>query len=724
MRQGLRGEGARQLLWRALRRGAPSSTANASPVCWRLASLASKSAPGACPSASAAHDMPAHALAGPSATRCAHAAARGRFADRPRAWKLPARVPHRRVPHRAVAAAAASDDASDASSSSSPDASASGVVVTSQANFLRVVVHPRDMSSRQMANREAQLRDAQARAELAGKTEDVAALRKIIDDRDGPYELLCVARALLKKIKRVVLVGDDVTLTGIDWVGDRAFVYDVEQRRSRLIDPPIANVDRALLVFALERPPLEAKQLTRFLVSMEHAGVPFDLVLNKCDLVSETTRADWKARLEQWGYTPWFVSVATGEGIDELEADLATARIRKEGEEKRKRREDEDDSEDDSDDAVDRNRTRVTVLAGPSGVGKSSLINRLRAGSALAEALAEAGEFDEAEEDAFGTDDASDEDDDEDISDGSRRASRNVYVTDVDISGGGGGARGALNLQLAAGVELQSVKSVSAKLGRGRHTTRHVTLLPLKSGGLLADTPGFGYPSLEGVTTAEVVGGSLFPEIAYAKKTTGSACKFSDCTHRDEPGCVVDEVMPWEEERYDMYCDVFDEVASAEKRERAAGYKRETRVRYKDGATSVKDTKTLSSGTESSSESSSAAKKKRSSSTRRETRRGNVASSADGVATKKKTDRANRRMEPKLETKSNRRQSRRAFNMETAEMEAEDGLLDDAFGDGGFFPAETNDSYEEDDAARAASDDADWSEYAETRSGDVSESSQ
>ena len=81
-------------------------------------------------------------------------------------------------------------------------------------------------------------------------------------------------------------------------------------------------------------------------------------------------------------------------------------------------------------------------------------------------------------------------------------------------------------------------------------------------------------------------------------------------------------------------------------------------------------------------------------------------------------------MEPKLETKSNRRQSRRAFNMETAEMEAEDALLDDAFGDGGFFPAETNHSYEEDDAARAADDDADWSEYAETRSGDVSESSQ
>jgi putative ribosome biogenesis GTPase RsgA len=472
------------------------------------------------------------------------------------------------------------------------------VVVTSQANFLRVVVHPRDMSPSQMANREAQLRDAQNRAELAGKTEDVKALSALIDDENGPYELLCVARALLKKIKRLVLVGDDVTLTGIDWVDNRAFVYDVERRRSRLIDPPIANVDRALLVFALERPPLEAKQLTRFLVSMEHTEVPFDLVLNKCDLVSETTRADWAARLEQWGYNPWFVSVATGEGVDELEADLARRKAR---------REDEDDFEAADEtgiDAVDRNRTRVTVLAGPSGVGKSSLINRLRAGSALAEALAEAGEFDEAEEDASdgdfsespGSGDFSDDDETSDetqISTGTRvRASKNVYVTDVDISGGGGGARGALNLQLASGLELQSVKSVSKKLGRGRHTTRHVTLLPLKSGGLLADTPGFGYPSLEGVTTEEVVSGKLFPEIAYAKTTTGSYCKFSDCTHRDEPGCVVDFVMPWEEDRYDMYCDVLDEVESAEKKERAAGYKRETRVRYKDGATTTRGKKT------------------------------------------------------------------------------------------------------------------------------------
>ena len=135
------------------------------------------------------------------------------------------------------------------------------MVVTSQANFLRVVVRPEGMSSAQQEAREFQLRNAAATARSAGKTQDAEVLEKLIEDRQGPYELLCVVRALLKKIKRKVLVGDDVEITGIDWVDSRAMVHDVVPRKSRLVDPPVANVNRALLVFACERPPLEAKQL-------------------------------------------------------------------------------------------------------------------------------------------------------------------------------------------------------------------------------------------------------------------------------------------------------------------------------------------------------------------------------------------------------------------------------------------------------------------------------
>lgn len=226
--------------------------------------------------------------------------------------------------------------------------------MTAQANFLRVVVDGRAVCGATAAERRGQIEDAKRRASEAGATEDVGRLEEMLSRDDATTELLCVARALLKKIKKRVLVGDEVALSGVDWVENRGMIDDVVERRSELLEPPIANVDQALLVFALAQPPLETKQLTRFLVSMEATRVPFTLVLNKCELLSETEVADWRARLEGWGYDAKIVSVATGRGVDELEETL---------------------------------RGKTTVLAGPSGVGKSSLINRFRYESALTGAL-------------------------------------------------------------------------------------------------------------------------------------------------------------------------------------------------------------------------------------------------------------------------------------------------------------------------------------------------
>ena len=283
-------------------------------------------------------------------------------------------------------------------------------------------------------------------------------------------------------------------------------------------------------------------------------------------------------------------------------------------------------------------------------MGKSSLINRLRAGSKLAEALAAAGELEEEDGDCaiIGEDDQNelegDDDNDTDDKDTYEDAV-NRFITDVDISGGGGGARGSITLD---GLELQSVKAVSSKLGRGRHTTRHVTLLPLKSGGLLADTPGFGYPSLTSITTNTLP--DCFPEIVRAKAERG-ACKFSDCTHRDEPGCVVDEVMPWEEDRYDFYADMFDEVAAIEKVERERGKRvSEQRTKYKSG----KGGNQGGGGAGSSSAG------------------GNGSKESKRNARRSEASRDNARMEAKLETKTHRRQSRRSRNMETNAIEARD----------------------------------------------------
>ena len=576
----------------------------------------------------------------------------------PRAWASPRPLPPRRA--TAPLTRASSSDATAAGetiagSTVSEHARGYGTVVTSQANFLRVVVTRESMSQAEVDERALQLTQAMDRASQAGKTDDVAKLQERLGD-EGPYELLCVVRALLKKIKQRVLVGDAVDVLGIDWVDQRAMVETVHARRSELVDPPVANVDHALLVFALERPPLEAKQLTRFLVSMEATGVPFTLVLNKADLCSEEQKADWAARLEQWGYVPRFVSVATGEGLDELERELATGmrtsrlddeedEVEVEGE-----GEEEEDGFDPSSSGLDPGPRSVTVLAGPSGVGKSSLINRLRAGSKLAEALAAAGELDEDGEDGEeggecggadeeGEDDSSSEDysgaDEETYEDAVKR-----FITDVDISGGGGGARGSISLD---GLELQSVKAVSSKLGRGRHTTRHVTLLSLRSGGLLADTPGFGYPSLTTLTTATLP--ECFPEIVRAKNQLG-ACKFSDCTHRDEPGCVVDELMPWEEDRYDFYADMFEEVEQIERVERERGKRiSEQRTKYKSGKGGGQGNGGGGGG--------------------RGRGGGRGARRAEAPGT-------NARMEAKLDTKSHRRQSRRSKKMETEAIERRD----------------------------------------------------
>ena len=185
---------------------------------------------------------------------------------------------HKKGRHKAPAPPAAAASASSpggvaASSEGAPGsidrARCAGTVVTSQANFLRVVVKGGEdsITPEQRDERLAQFARAVATARAAGKMDTVEKLERRMEKR-GPYELLCTVRALLKKIKQRVLVGDGVNLSSVDWVDNQAMVESVQERRSELIDPSMANVDHALLVFALERPPLEAKQLTRFLAGL------------------------------------------------------------------------------------------------------------------------------------------------------------------------------------------------------------------------------------------------------------------------------------------------------------------------------------------------------------------------------------------------------------------------------------------------------------------------
>jgi len=255
----------------------------------------------------------------------------------------------------------------------------------------------------------------------------------------GGKLILCTRRARLQKIGISAIVGDRVTIDEIDWQGLKGVVIDVFPRHSLLDRPPVANADRILLVFALAEPALDPFLLSKFLVKAESTGLQVSLCLNKSDLVSDTERQDWCDRLGEWGYQPIVISVEDGVGIEELQVEL------------------------------DR---QITVFAGHSGVGKSSLTNAL--------------------------------------------------IPDSNIR----------------------VATVSGKLSRGRHTTRHVQLFTMPAGGLIADTPGFNQPDIA-CTPTELP--RYFPEIRQ-RLTTGN-CQFSDCTHRDEPNCVV----RGEWERYPHY---------------------------------------------------------------------------------------------------------------------------------------------------------------------------
>lgn len=154
--------------------------------------------------------------------------------------------------------------------------------------------------------------------------------------------LLCTRPTRLKKIRQSVLVGDRVMVKSS--TSERGAIASVFPRETELQRPPMANAEQILLVFALEEPTLDSVQLSRFLVKAESTNLRLLLGLNKIDLIPPEDKEKWLTRLSQWGYEPYFFSVNTGQGIDSLQQIL---------------------------------KNKITILAGPSGVGKSSLTSIL-----------------------------------------------------------------------------------------------------------------------------------------------------------------------------------------------------------------------------------------------------------------------------------------------------------------------------------------------------------
>ena len=158
----------------------------------------------------------------------------------------------------------------------------------------------------------------------------------------GIYE--CKAKGIFRQQKMKPLVGDDVEIDIISEEKKTGNVAAILPRKNALIRPAVANVDQALLIFAAASPNPNFNLLDRFLVMMGRQDVPVILCFNKCDLITEEQQQEIASVYEASGCKILFVSAKKELGLKELQEIL-------EG--------------------------KTTTVAGPSGVGKSSLINLL-----------------------------------------------------------------------------------------------------------------------------------------------------------------------------------------------------------------------------------------------------------------------------------------------------------------------------------------------------------
>ncbi|MEE1078463.1 MAG: ribosome small subunit-dependent GTPase A [Agathobacter sp.] len=159
----------------------------------------------------------------------------------------------------------------------------------------------------------------------------------------GIYE--CKAKGVFRNKKVKPLVGDNVEIAVIDEEKMLGNVEEILPRLNELIRPAVSNIDMALVIFAAAKPQPNFNLLDRFLCMMEYQKVPVTICFNKCDLVTEEERKALEDIYKPAGYDILFTSAKTKENIEELKALL---------------------------------KNKTTTVAGPSGVGKSSLINTLQ----------------------------------------------------------------------------------------------------------------------------------------------------------------------------------------------------------------------------------------------------------------------------------------------------------------------------------------------------------
>lgn len=160
----------------------------------------------------------------------------------------------------------------------------------------------------------------------------------------------CKAKGIFRKDNKKPLVGDDVEMEILDEGERLGNIAALLPRQNELIRPAVANVDQALVIFSIAKPAPSLNLLDRFLIMMWQQKLPCIICFNKQDIAEESERKLLQEAYENCGCKVLFVSALKDEGVEELKAML---------------------------------QNKTTTVAGPSGVGKSSLINCLQSGTVM-----------------------------------------------------------------------------------------------------------------------------------------------------------------------------------------------------------------------------------------------------------------------------------------------------------------------------------------------------
>jgi len=156
---------------------------------------------------------------------------------------------------------------------------------------------------------------------------------------------LCKVRKSINFKDQLIYVGDKVVIDNIDLKSKRAVITSLKKRKNLLARPSVANISNIYITFSVEEPELNLSQVNRFLISAESMGVEVSLVLTKCDLISDKKQIFLLEKFKKWGYQAITLNLYKSGHFEDFLAQLK--------------------------------KKKCSIFMGPSGVGKTTLLNKI-----------------------------------------------------------------------------------------------------------------------------------------------------------------------------------------------------------------------------------------------------------------------------------------------------------------------------------------------------------